>query len=290
MANTDISVAFVKQYESEVHIAYQQTGTILRNTVRLKNNVRGSSTIFQKVGKGTATTKVRHEQITPMNLAHSNVEVTLKDYYAGDWCDALDEIKTNIDERKVIAQSGAYALGRVTDNLIIEALGKTKTIVGDGSKAMDLDLALEIFAKANTNELPDDRNRFAIVSPLVWNQLLKIDQFAKSDYVNDLPFLKGTSSRNWMGINWIMHNALPVSGTKRSCFLYHKTAIGHAIGQDVKSDITWHGDYASHFINNMMSQGAGLIDETGVIKFDVEEAPAAASDSGTDGGSEEEGV
>ena len=38
---------------------------------------------------------------------------------------------------------------------------------------------------------------------------------------------------------------------------------------DIKTDITWHGDYAAHFVNNMMSQGACLIDPKGVIKFDV---------------------
>ena len=46
---------------------------------------------------------------------------------------------------------------------------------------------------------------------------------------------------------------------------YHKTAVGHAAGADVKTDITWHGDRAAHFVNNMMSQGAALIDTTGVV-------------------------
>lgn len=28
-------------------------------------------------------------------------------------------------------------------------------------------------------------------------------------------------------------------------YWYHKTAIGHAVGSDVKTDITWHGDRRS---------------------------------------------
>ena len=39
--------------------------------------------------------------------------------------------------------------------------------------------------------------------------------------------------------------------------------------RNIKTDITWDGDYAAHFVNNMMSQGACLIDEKGVIKMDV---------------------
>ena len=54
---TTIDRAFVKQFEREVHEAYQRMGSKLRPTVRSKSNIQGSSTTFQKVGKGTATTK-----------------------------------------------------------------------------------------------------------------------------------------------------------------------------------------------------------------------------------------
>ena len=49
----------------------------------------------------------------------------------------------------------------------------------------------------------------------------------------------------------------------RTCFWYHKSAVGHAIGQDVTTDITWHGDRAAHFVANSMSQGAALIEPCG---------------------------
>lgn len=271
MATTDISVAFIKQFESEVHLKYQQEGTILRNTVRSKNNVQGKSTTFQIIGKGSATTKDRHGEIQPMNLEHSNVEVLLSDFYAGEWVDKLDELKTNIDERGAVAKSGAYALGRKSDELIISALDKATHVVDGSDTGMTLDLALEAFGSFNELDVPADGDRYAVVSPLVWNQLLKIKEFSRSDYVDDKPFLKGKGAKNWLGINWIMHTGLPVSDGVRSCFIYHKTAIGHASGCDVTSDITWHGDRAAHFINNMMSQGSGLIDNDGVIKIKVKE-------------------
>ena len=40
--STSISTAFIKQFESEVHMAYQRMGSKLRNTVRQVNNVKGS--------------------------------------------------------------------------------------------------------------------------------------------------------------------------------------------------------------------------------------------------------
>ncbi|MDR1694558.1 MAG: hypothetical protein LBR70_05165 [Lactobacillaceae bacterium] len=273
--STKISSSFIKQFEADVHLAYQQMGSKLKDTVRYKNSVQGSSTVFQKVGKGVASQKARHGLVPVMNVDYSPVECELQDYYAGDWVDALDELKIGHDERRVIAGSGAYALGRKTDELIIEALSKTGAAndVGNYTAVLNKETILSAFAKLNESNVPDDGQRFAVVGPMQWNALLSIEEFSSSDYAGDnAPFLKGTESRKWLGINWIMHTGLPLNAGKRECFIYHKTAVGHASGQDVKTDISWHGDHAAHFVNNMMSQGTCLIDETGVVRIKCKEA------------------
>ena len=61
--STSISTAFIKQFEAEVHMAYQRMGSKLRNTIRQVNNVKGSQARFQKVGTGSAVSKSRHAQI-----------------------------------------------------------------------------------------------------------------------------------------------------------------------------------------------------------------------------------
>ena len=50
-------------------------------------------------------------------------------------------------------------------------------------------------------------------------------------------------------------------------------AVGHAVAADVETDITWHGDRAAHFVNSMMSQGSGPVDEAGVIVINCDETP-----------------
>ncbi|MGN0917279.1 MAG: phage capsid protein [Candidatus Enterousia sp.] len=60
--------------------------------------------------------------------------------------------------------------------------------------------------------------------------------------------------------------------TKRDCFIYHATSIGHACGQEVKTDISWHGERAAHFISNSMSQGAVLIDGDGIVRMKCKDA------------------
>ena len=260
---------FVKQFEADVHLAYQQMCTKLRSTIRSKSGVVGASTTFQKVGKGIASTKSRHGIVPVMNLDHTPVECVLQDYYAGDWVDSLDELKTNIDERRVVASAGAYALGRKTDELIINAMNNATQSVGDYSTGLTKSLIMSALEILNTNDVPDDGRRFAVVGVHQWNELLKLDEFVSADYVGGAtPLVDGCESRRWLGINWVLCNALPLANTdERDCFIYHASSIGHACGQEVKTDITWHGERAAHFISNSMSQGAVLIDAEGIVRI-----------------------
>jgi hypothetical protein len=261
-----VEQSFIKNFEAEVHIQYQQMGSKLRNTVRSKDNVIGSTTTFQKVGKGTASTKARHGLVPVMNVDHTPVECVLQDYYAGDWVDRLDELKTNINEQQVVAKAGAYALGRKTDELIIGQMATSNNNAGSDTDELTKQKVLIAFEMLGESDVPDDGQRYAVVGWKQWSDLLNIEEFANADYVGDdqLPW-KGTQAKRWLGTLWIPHSGLPKNGSVRYCFWYHKTAIGHAIGAEVKTDITWHGDHAAHFVNNMMSQGAGLIDGSGVV-------------------------
>ncbi|WP_207460168.1 phage capsid protein [Azospirillum sp. SYSU D00513] len=264
--STSVTQAFVKQFEREVHESYQRIGSKLRNTVRSKGNVQGASTVFQRVGKGSAGTKARHGEVPVMNIEHSPAECILYDFYAGDWVDRLDELKTNIDERQVIANAGAYALGRKTDELLIEEMDKSTNFAGTGADGLTKAKILEAFEMLGEADVPDDGQRYAVVGWKQWSQLLGILEFANSDYVgpDELPW-RGTQAKRWLGTLWLPHSGLTAAGGVRLCHWYHKTAVGHAAGADVKTDITWHGDRAAHFVNNMMSQGACLIDPAGVV-------------------------
>lgn len=275
--STTIDQAFIKQYEREVHEAYQRQGSKLRNTVRSVPNVKGGSAVFQKIGSGMASTKSTHGMVPVMNLDHSNIEVNLTDFYAGDWIDRLDELKINIDERQVIASAGAHALGRKTDELIIDELATASTnVIADGNVGLTKAKILQAFETFGALDVPDDGQRYAVVGWKQWSELLSLEEFVNADYVGSdaLPYSSITQAKMWLGTIWIPHSGLPVDANDiRSCFWYHKTAIGHAASSDVVTDITWHGDRAAHFVNNMLSQGAGLIDESGVVTINCDETP-----------------
>jgi hypothetical protein len=271
--STSIDQAFVKQFEREVHEAFQRQGSKLRGTLRVKNGVVGSSTVFQKVGTAQAMTKGRHAMVPIAPVDYGSVEVQLQDFYVGEWIDKLDELKTNIDERQVLAHAGAFALGRKTDEIIIQSLGAAVQNAGDGTTGLTKAKVLDAFEQLGTNDVPDDGQRFAVIGWRQWSDLLDLQEFASAEFVgpDQLPW-QGMQAKRWLGTTWLPHSGLPLAAGVRTCFWYHKSAVGHAIGQEVTSDITWHGDRAAHFVANTMSQGAGLIDPTGVVKLPCLEA------------------
>lgn len=270
----DVSATFVTQYEAEVHVAYQQGGSLLRNTVRVKTGVIGKADVFGKIGKGEATRKGRHDDVDPMDVEHGQVSAQLEDWYAPAYVDKLDELKIRHDERKAMIQTGAYAVGRKVDSLIIGAATTavpSANVVGAGTAVLSLDNCLEAFARLNECEVPDDGQRYAVVGPRQWNQLLKIDQFAKSSYVGtEYAWMQGREAKRWLGIIWMMHNGLGRTGegaaAATKCLMYHKTALGLAEGGGgVTSEINYVAQKVAYLCNNMISAGAVAIDPDGLI-------------------------
>lgn len=264
----DITEAFVKQYETDVHLAYQRQGTLLRNSVRVKNNVKGADTTFQKLGAGTATQKGRHGTVTPMNPDHNTVNCLLADWYAGDYVDKLDEHKINHDERQILLQTGAYALGRKTDEMIITVLDAAEAGTAVNRSAFTIDTLTDWVAALGARDVPMVMGQvFGVIGWSLWARLMGFTQFSSSDYNgDDLPFKAPAGQvREWAGCIWMPHTGLTGGSGARQCHVYHKSAVGHAIGQEVTTDIWWNGEKAAHFVNNMMSQGSVLIDANGVV-------------------------
>ena len=272
--SVSIDQSFIRQFEAEVHESYQRMGSKLRQTVRSKANVRGMSTTFQKVTQGVAATKSRHGMVPVMTIDHSAIECVLTDYYAGDWVDKLDEMKINIDERLVIANAGAYALGRKSDEMVITALDASTNFAGLDTDGLTKAKVLTAFEMMGAADVPDDGQRFAVVGWKQWSELLSIPEFANAEYVGQdaLPW-RDTQAKRWLGTTWNPHSGLTLSGTNaRLCHWYHRTAIGHASGAEVQTDITWHGDRAAYFVSNMMSQGAAMVDGNGIVTMRCSES------------------
>jgi len=266
MANT-IDQAFIKQFESEVHMAYQRMGSKLRNTVRTVGNVTGSTVRFQKIGAGSANTKTRNGDVTAMELAHTYVEATMADFYAPEYIDRLDELKINIDERQAVAKSAAAALGRKTDEILVTAMdsGANATQINDVSSAVgkaDLLLLFETFGAA---DIPEDGQRYIAMHPAGFADLFNINEFASSDYVGDqnLPFAGGMTMKQFLGFNIFSTSAV----TAGKNLAYHSSSVGLGINSDVTTEVNYVPQKVSHLVTSYLSMGATVIDNNGVYEL-----------------------
>lgn len=274
-----ISTAFVKQFESEVHVAFQRMGSKLRSLVRQKSNIKGQDTTFQKVGKGTATSKTRHGLVPTMSLDHTQITVTLADYYAAEYVDKFDELKIQHDERGVVTQALAAAMGRKSDDLLITAAETTSNTVSEvgttglvtSSARTKIETVYEYFGN---NDIPNDGQRYFAVSPGAFTDLLSQASYASSDYVQgeELPFKGGMLAKRWMSFMWFEHSGLNVTASIRNNLAFYKTALGFASGAEVQTEAVWESQRHATFIKAAMSQGACLIDTTGVYKVQAYDA------------------
>lgn len=277
--STTIDQAFVRQFEREVHLAYQRKGSVIRGTIRTVSGVTGNQTTFQKVASGSSSQKTRHGQIPVMNLDHSSVTCTLEDWYTGEWIDKLDLLKINHDERGVVTESAAAAQGRRTDQIIVDAMddATNTTAITLTNAATVRNCLLEAIEDLKERDVPFDGNVWGLMSPSMESALMTLDQFTDADYVGpDLPYKNPGMGRvrSWLGVNWMCFTGLPLATNTRTGFIYHRSAVGHAIGQDVQSDITWQGTHAAWFAATSLSMGAVLIDNNGVQELTIDESTA----------------
>ena len=267
-----VTTAFVEQYDAEVKAAYQRMGSLLRGTVRTRSEVGAKRIYFPKLGKGAATTKARHADVTPMGLEHSRVFADMADYYAPEYIDDLDQAKVNWTIRSEYARASASALGRTTDEIILTAMNAATNTTSaaavntGGDTTLSLDVVKRASKRLNERDVPLDRRRYAVIGPTELEELLGITGATSSEFTNQLLLTSGQTPVFWMGFNWMMHTGLP-AGVKG--FFFHSDAVGHGINSDIKSSVDWIAQKKAWLVDSWMSMGAVIIDADGVEELNA---------------------
>lgn len=268
---------FIDSFDAEVKSAYQADKT-LRETVRLKTGVIGSTHRFPKSGAGVATQHNRGNDVVAMNAGRSKVTVTLSDWDAFDYEDIMDINKLNFDDKKIIAENTAKAVGRREDQLIIDALeaevGTTAT-VGDGTGDMSVALLRSAKQVLDENNVPES-DRCVIHSSKALEDLLSETETTSSDF-NTVKALVQGELDTFLGFKFKMignrtEGGLPIpSANERYNFAYHKQSVGLAVGKDMTSMVDWIPEKLAWQIGCVYSAGAIVIDTEGVVTIHTKE-------------------
>jgi hypothetical protein len=268
--------SFIQAFAPEIHMLFQQEGSILKNTVEMtpnSPNLVGNTDRVQRLGLGNLTSKGRHAPIPAMNLSHDFVDVPVDDFYGLEWVDKLDQNRSNVNWRLKYARELAMSAGRKYDDVIIDALDSTtSTGVALGAAGLTKAKILEAKQLLDEREVPQNMRFFAVGAMQVNDLFTVVSEFGNQDFVADRPFTAGSLPAAFLGFRFVLTNRLPVDGSSvRTCFAYQSSAINRASGQEPTPDAFWDGERQSWGIALSMAVGAAPIEDAGIVEVACQE-------------------
>lgn len=280
----NLSAAFVQLFDSEVHQAYQGSAQ-LQNVCRMRTGVVGNTVNFPKIGKGQATLRNPGTDVVPLNSSFTSVNVSMSDYSASEYSDIFLQTKINFDERRELAQVVGSAIGRRQDQIIIDAIntasaGTTvaKTVVTSGSAAAsNLNVGKILAAKKalDAGNVPPTDRHFVIHANNL-SGLLGDERAISADF-NSIRALVSGEINSYLGFQFHVigdrdEGGLPLSSNDRTCFAFHKSAIGCAVAMAPSTEINYVAEKTSFLVAAKLSMGAVAIDTAGIVDVTCDES------------------
>ncbi|NRA79849.1 MAG: hypothetical protein HRU18_16715 [Pseudoalteromonas sp.] len=278
--------AAVQEFDSEVKHEYQGTKS-LRDTVTIRTGVVGDAYKFTRMGKGLANQKASQADVTPMDISHGRQTANLENWNAPEYTDIFDQAEVNFDEKSELATVIAKALGRREDQLVIDALASVTFAatndenpdtgrVFDISGTRNFDLSAIRSAAAHLDDIEaDEADRHLVMRSQAMAKLLEDSTVTSSDF-NSVKALINGELDTFMGfkfhkIGTRKEGGLPGVAADREAFAYHKSAIGLAIGMDMKTTVDWIAQKTSWLANGMFKAGAIAREAQGIVKIQYNE-------------------
>jgi capsid protein len=209
---------------------------------------------------------------------YTQYSAILQKYTAPTAVDSVQELTVNFDAKMENAMIVANALGRRSDQIIINSLAASpgETIV-DGGTNMTYSKYTQAIQFFDNNAVPLPE-RFAAMSASNFQSLLQADQFVSTFYTQNRVLDKGFV-RDYLGINLIVipnmqEGGLPfasLSPNIRETFFWHKQSTGMGIGHDFRTEINYLPRETSWLINGIFSAGAITIDNLGILQINCDE-------------------
>ena len=221
---------------------------------------------FRLMGKGVATQRTGSSaDVVPMNITHDLKVATLTDWEAPEYTDIYDQQTVNFDEVVELATTIAGAMGRRDDQTIISALVTTTNEL-TAAAALNLEAITGAAKKLNEVEAPME-DRYFVTDEIGLKDLLNDATITSADY-NTVRLLMSGDIDTFMGFKWkIIGSGRAEGGLSGNSYAYHKSAIGHAVGIDMKTKVDYVPHKSSWLSVGLWKGGSVLIDEQGCVKI-----------------------
>jgi hypothetical protein len=267
--------AFQTQYRQEFIAGFEQHQSLLRDSVTTDAVIKGNVATFLVADSGGAAAVTRGVNgMIPARADNlSQPTATLVEQH--DLCR-----KTNFnvfasqgDQRSIMQMTTMGVINRSIDNDITTILNTGTVNTGAAVKA-----SLNLFNKSQVilqnAGVPWDSNITVVGTAAFMAYFTSLPEFSSALYVSGKPMESGDPSWKdkpvayfWKGCTWISHPNLPGKGTNaEKCFIYHKSAVGHAIdtagiqspvGYNEEQDYSW--ARATYYGGGSKLQNAGIV-------------------------------
>jgi hypothetical protein len=270
------------EFDALVKAEYRSRGFILRDTIRIRTDVIGNVCQFRRVGQVIANQVAYQNTIAIQDPGFVALTATLLKYAAGTAVDEIQDLTVNFDSKRELAMVVAMAIGRRSDQIIIDALGvgavaaggTTILPAGTNMTYSKLRNVVQVFEQ---NAVPLSE-RFMSMSGNNLRALLADDHITNRFYTSNDAAVDGTLHyKDLLSVNIriipdMTEGGLPLNGTIRNAFAWHFMSMGMAIGQDMRTEVNYLPRETSWFVNGLFFAGATAVDPRGIILVQADES------------------
>lgn len=267
--------AFQTQYRQEFIAGFEQKQSLLRDTTTTEAVIKGNTAVFLVADSGGATAVTRGTN--GMIPARAD-NLTQNSLVLLEWHDLVRKTGFNVfasqgNQREIMQNTTMGVINRKIDDSIITELN---TATNDTGTAVTGSVSLFQTARVilSNNSVPWDSNITLLTTAALIAYLEQAPEFANAQYVDLRPYAGQDASwrdkpmaYKWRNCLIIEHPNLPGKATTaEKCFLYHKSAIGHAantgavetpVGYEQEQDYSW--ARASIFMGAKLLQNSGVV-------------------------------
>ncbi len=261
-------------FDELVKAEYRSKGFLLRDSVRTKNDVIGSSVEFRKVDQVISVPTAYLAAVTIQDPDYTKVVCNIQKFTTPTAVDTVQELTVNFDAKMENAMLVGQGMGRRSDQIILDALALDpgSTLV-DGGTNFDYEKFTRVYEYFENNAVPKGERWIAVSAAMV-RSLMQDDQFISTFYTENRILDRGYILE-YLGINLVTipqmtEGGLPLAGDIQTGLAWHKMSTGMAVGHDFRTEINYLPDRTSWLVNGIFSAGAVVIDNRGVIAIDCD--------------------
>ena len=270
--------AYQRKYRQEYVAGFEKSHTMMRKTVLTEADINGNEAVFLVADSGGATAVTRGVNgdipTRPDNL--NQYTATLR-----EWHDVPERTKFNIyasqgNGAQIMQRTSLAVMNRkidtdIRDELNNATVSRTMTLTSTATFLADILSVIVTLGEANAIDAtnPVESMPWFVISHSFWANMMTLDNFSSSDYINLKPFtgIPKSLAFSWIGANFVLNNDLTGKATADcTCYAYSKNAIGHAcdtenleieLGYDRKNQKSW--ARASTFMGSKILQNSGIV-------------------------------